>query len=254
MTTAVQPGAVRDCAELVGWYLFANLRQEFDYSLYPLDTQDVWLRMWHQDFRDNVILVPELSAYSLLDPQQLPGVQQGFVLPGWDINESWFSYRDLTFNTNFGQSTSAGLIKKPELFYNIEIHRQFLDPFVSRIIPVILVALLLFMIVLINTKTNRVAQWLGFSANSVVLGLSGLFFVVAINHSDLRQTLNSSGIMYFEHFYFVIYIMLLYVAASAIYIATSEESDGREDNFITKILYWPILSLALFTVTFQVFF
>ena len=53
----------RDCEEVIGWYVFSDLRQAFDYSLYPLDSQNVWLRLWHGDFRENVILTPDLDAY-----------------------------------------------------------------------------------------------------------------------------------------------------------------------------------------------
>lgn len=32
--------------ELIGWYFEVTLRQAFDYTRYPLDRQDVWIRMW----------------------------------------------------------------------------------------------------------------------------------------------------------------------------------------------------------------
>jgi hypothetical protein len=245
---------LRDCDELIGWYVYATLRQEFDYSLFPLDSQQVWLRIWHQDFKDNIILVPDLNSYAFPNPKLTPGVQQGFVLPGWEIEESWFSFKNQLFNTNFGSLKAHGLKNKPELLYNINIQRKFLNPFVSRIIPVVLISILMFLIVLISTKSSKAAEWLGFSASDVVLGLSALFFVVGINHTDLRQSLQSSNIMYFEYFYFVIYVMLLYVAVSSIYIAKHESIEGRDENLISKLLYWPVLSLVLFIITFFVFF
>ena len=244
----------RNCDELIGWYVFATLRQEFDYSLYPLDSQQVWLRMWHTDFKNNIILVPDLNAYALPNPKLTPGVQSGFVLPGWEIEESWFSLNDQIFNTNFGHVDFHGLKQKPELFYNINIQREFLNPFVSRIIPVLLILMILFLIILISTKSSRGAEWLGFSASNVVIGLSALFFVIGINHSELRQLLPSSKIMYFEYFYLVIYIMLLYVAVTSIYIAKRPSIEGQDENFVSKILYWPVLSTALFLVTSWVFY
>ncbi|WP_196140790.1 hypothetical protein [Aliikangiella sp. G2MR2-5] len=243
-----------DCEELIGWYVFATLRQEFDYSLYPLDSQQVWLRMWHQDFKKHVILIPDLESYFLPNPELTPGVQDGFVLPGWKMEESWFSFHNEKFSTNFGSKRANGLINKPELLYNVKIRREFLTPFVSRIIPVLLILIIMFLIVLISTKSSKAADWLGFSASNVVIGLSALFFVVGINHSELRQSLESSRIMYFEYFYFVIYVMLLYVAVSSIYIAKHEAIQGRDENFISKTLYWPALSSVLFFVTIWVFY
>jgi len=95
---------------------------------------------------------------------------------------------------------------------------------------------------------------LGFTANDVVVGLSALFFVIGLTHTDLRQSLSSSSIMYFEYLYFVIYIMLLYVAITSVFIAKRDLIEGYDENFLTKSLFWPVLSLAIFVVTFGVFY
>jgi hypothetical protein len=136
----------------------------------------------------------------------------------------------------------------------VNIRRQFLGPFVSTLIPVVVISMLMYLLVLISTKPSKASEWLGFTANDVVLGLSALFFVAALNHSELRQSLKSSNIMYFEYFYLVIYIMLLYVAVSSVFIAKNEATEGVDENFKEKFLYWPVLSIALFLITFLVFF
>jgi hypothetical protein len=243
----------RDCAELIGWYVSALMRQDFDYSLYPLDAQQVWIRMWHEDYRENIVLIPDLVSYTQLNPKIAPGVQHGFVLPGWEIQESWFSISNQVFNTNFGVQDIQGVRHKPELFFNVSIKREFLNPFVSRIIPVVVILILMFLIVLISTKTGKAASWLGFTANDVVVGLSALFFVIGVRHADLRQALSSPRLMYFEYRYFVIYVMVVYVAVSSLYIAKKDVAVNRDENFLSKNFYWPILSLTFFMVTFWVF-
>lgn len=50
-----------------GWYVNTSLRQTFDYSHYPFDRQDIWLRLWHLNFDRNVILVPDLKAYDAVN-------------------------------------------------------------------------------------------------------------------------------------------------------------------------------------------
>jgi hypothetical protein len=251
---AIEEVSLRDCDEVVGWYASATVRQEFDYSLFPLDSQQVWLRMWHKSFRENVILTPYFESYTFLNPKLLPGIQHGFVLPGWNIEESWFSLNNLVFDTNFGDRSTQGQQHKSELYYNVNIRRQFLGPFVSTLIPVVVIAMLMYLLVLISTKSSKASEWLGFTANDVVLGLSALFFVAAINHSELRKSLQSSDIMYFEYFYLVLYVMLLYVAVSSVYIAKNEAVEGADENFMEKFLYWPVLSMALFLITFVIFF
>jgi len=246
--------ALRDCDEVIRWYVTGSLRQAFDYSLYPLDSQQVWLRMWHDSYQDNVVLVPDIEAYAMFNPKGLPGVQEGFVLPGWQLQEAWFGIQEQLFTTNFGDQSQQGIQRKPELFYNISIEREFLNPFVSRIIPAAVISIMMFLIVLISTKTGEAASWLGFTANDVVVGLSALFFVIGLTHTDLRQSLSSSSIMYFEYLYFVIYIMLLYVAITSVFIAKRDLIEGYDENFLTKSLFWPVLSLAIFVVTFGVFY
>ncbi|PXF60947.1 MAG: hypothetical protein C4B59_06235 [Candidatus Methanogaster sp.] len=47
---------------VTGWYFRAVLRQQFDYSKYPFDREDVWVRLWPGEFYGNVILTP--TAFS----------------------------------------------------------------------------------------------------------------------------------------------------------------------------------------------
>lgn len=244
----------RDCSELLGWSVAATLRQDFDYGFFPLDSHRVWLKLWPLEFGGNVALSPDLNSYPRLSPEVLPGVQKPFVLPGWRLDQSWFSINDQSFNTNFGSAALVSENTKQELLFNVRITRDFLNPFVSRVIPLVLVAVLMFLIVLISTKSSRESEWLGFSASNTVAGLSALFFVVGINHSDLRQHLSSPTIMYFEYFYFVIYVMLLYVAISSIRIAKNSFVDGHDENLASSLSYWPVLSLVLFGLTFGVFY
>ena len=198
--------------------------------------------------------MPDLAAYSYINPKLTPGIQNDFVLPGWSIKESWFSINMKYFNTNLGNSDIHNTNNKPELLYNVDIKRNFMEPFVSRIIPVLVIFILLFLSLIICTKTGTMVQWFGFSASSVVLGLSALFFVVGMSHSELRRLLPSANIMYFEFFYFISYIMILYVSVNSIIIAKREPIIGQEENYLSKALYWPTLSFILFVLTFWEFY
>src|SRR5262245_48240391 len=69
----------QDHEELVGWSFRATLREQFDYDRYPLDRQQLWLRMWHVAFERNAYLEPDLSAFPSADPAALPGLDHNFV-------------------------------------------------------------------------------------------------------------------------------------------------------------------------------
>lgn len=70
------------------------MRQQFDYSKYPFDREDVWMRLWHNDFYRNVILVPDFDSYTNMRTDHKHGSEGYFVLEGWEIGDSQFSYRN----------------------------------------------------------------------------------------------------------------------------------------------------------------
>ena len=79
--------------EVIGWSFRATLREQFDYDRYPLDRQQLWLRLWHVAFERNAYLQPDLLAFPSADPAALPGLDHNFVLENWQVQESYFSYR-----------------------------------------------------------------------------------------------------------------------------------------------------------------
>jgi len=92
----------QDDEELISWSFKATRREQFDYDRYPLDRQQVRILLWPPDFERNVYLVPDLESYTALDPASLPGLDKDFVLENWEIQRSFFSFRDNRYNTDFG--------------------------------------------------------------------------------------------------------------------------------------------------------
>ena len=88
--------------ELIGWSFFATLREQFDYEEYPLDRQQIWIELWHSDFEQNVYLAPDLEGYTAINPAALPALDKDLVLEDWDFQESYFSYRAVTYKSDFG--------------------------------------------------------------------------------------------------------------------------------------------------------
>ncbi|MBT5896307.1 MAG: hypothetical protein HOH61_10420 [Rhodospirillaceae bacterium] len=245
----------RDCAELIGWYFSATLRQNFSYEQYPFDSQDVWLRLWHQDFDRNVVLVPDLASFEFTNPAALPGVEQDFVLPGWKPKGSGFEYRRHGYNTNFGIERYVGQDSFPELYYSVHITREFLGPFVLHFLPQIVVAMLLFAILLMGSKEGEKAKWLGFAAKDILRASSVLVIVLIFAHSALRQTLFSASLVYLEYFYLVLYLSCIFVSFNSILFATGK---GRlfqyRDNLLPKLLFWPVVAGAIFAITLASFY
>jgi len=241
--------------ERVAWYFDATLRQSFSYELYPFDRQEVWLRFWHTDFARNVILTPDLDTYDLTNPTTLPGVERDFVLPGWTVTAAGFDYRPKSYNTNFGIPEYVGQNNFPELHFSIKVSRQFLGPFVSTFIPLMVVAAMLFALLVVTSKHEHRSNWFGFKAIDVILGCAALFFVLIFDHAALREELGSSSLMYLETLYFGLYLSILFVTVNAIMFATTGWTLVQfRDNLLPKVLYWPLYTVGLFTVTLLTFY
>jgi hypothetical protein len=234
---------------VIGWYYRAVLRQPFDYSKYPFDREDVWIRIWHKDFQRNIILTPDLRSYDIMDPDSKPGLEKNFVLEGWDIQNSFFSYRTNSYNVNFGAEDYQQ--EFPELYYNAGLRREFLSSAISDLIPLIVVVILLFAVLIISTKSNEKIQLYGFSSSTVLAYCAALFFVLIVSHVSLREKLAAASIIYLEYFYFVLYFIILGVSINSILLAsnTRHKLIHYRDNLIVKLLYWPVILALLLVVT-----
>ncbi|MFN7556425.1 hypothetical protein, partial [Microcystis sp.] len=69
------------------------------------------------------------------------------------------------------------------------------------------------------------------------------------------QKIITAGIIYFDYFYFILYIMILLVAINAILFASNIKLDWihYKNNLIPKLLYWPTNLALLLLVTMLVF-
>jgi hypothetical protein len=76
-----------------------------------------------------------------------------------------------------------------------------------------------------------------------------------VAHTSLRESLAAQSLVYLEYYFFAMYIALLGVSINAIKVAS--RTRGRlisyEDNLVARLLYWPLLTLAILGVTLATF-
>ncbi len=241
----------------LGWYFRAVLRQEFDYGRYPFDQENVWIRMWHSEIGRNVALVPDLASYSTLIPNQFPGLElQDFVLEGWSIAGTYFSYRPNNYNTDFGIDGYSGGQAFPELYFNIALTRSFLNAFIMNFITLTVSAFLLYAVLYTVRRRKEERGLMGFNVSGVLGFCAALFFVVILAHTSLRESLAAPRLVYIEYYFFVMYAAFLGVSINAILVASEEPHPwvSLKDNLLARLLFWPLLSAALLLVTLVVFY
>lgn len=242
--------------EVLGWYFKVTLRQNFNYTKYPFDRVDVWIRIWHRDFDRNVILIPDFAAYDRITPTARPGLEADFVLPGWTIAQSFFFYRLNSYNTDFGIQDYIGQHKFPELYFNVRLRRNFINPFIANILPLTAVTFMLFATLMSGTKHEDRVQLLGFQAIGVLGICAAFFFTVVVAHVTLRSQIDAEDVLYIEYFYFMMYCTILAVAMNALLFIGNEDIKWMQyqDNLLSKLLYWPLLLVAMLGITLWVFY
>ncbi len=239
-----------DNVETIQWEVNTKLNQVLHFKKYPFDTKALQIQLWNRYTKQNIILIPDLSAYQLINPRSLPGIDDDTYIPGWDIMSSNFGYKQVNYTSNFG-AYSVGpfgvydAVDKsdvPELFFDVLIRRRLIDTLVSDLLPIAVIAVLLFVILLTSTQ-----QKLG-----VIGSLSSVFFATIFAQIRFRSKIPEAQVVYFESFFFLMYVMLLLILIVTIlkYMNLEIPFIQKKDNFFIKLAYWPVLFGLLSIITF----
>jgi len=239
--------------EVIGWYFEATLRQPFDYSTYPFDHKTVWLRMWHKQFSRNIVLVPDFEAYEATGLSDIFGIEDEIVLETWERQNTYFDYRLSSYDTDFGIPNYIGQQGFPELHYNFVVKRKFENAFIVYLLPLFLVATLLFAALLTVSANDELSSRMGFNTSGFIAGCSALFFVVMLAHIQLREQFAGSGIVYIEYFYILMYLLLVLATANT-YLFSIQPKRGcdlilYQDNIVVKVGYWPVVLTSLILIS-----
>lgn len=239
--------------EVLGWYFEATLKQSFDYTHYPFDHKTVWIQLWARDFSGNVILMPDLQSYKNTDLTSIFGIEDQIVLGAWIGENTYFDYRESTYDTNFGIPHYIGQEGFPELYYNFVVKRRFDDAFIVYLLPLFLVSILLFAALLTVSESRKSSDLIGFNISGFLGMCSALFFVVLIAHIQLREQFAGARVVYLEYYYILMYAMLVFCTVNA-YLFVIRPKAVRKcivygDNVVPKIAYWPLIFTVLNVLT-----
>jgi hypothetical protein len=242
--------------EVIRWSFELSQRVRFESSKFPLMRDRFAIHIVPHAIASNVVLVPDLSAYPILSPATSPGLHENVYLPGWEITRTFFELREHTPATDYGLGGSASNENYPSLYFNIEVRKEFIDTFVSNLVPLIIVAVVVFLVLLINEREEEHITLMrtGPGFNLSICGT--LLFVAVFSHIGVRQKIAAQEIIYLEAFYIVMYFALLWVAVNSILYVRWPESKfiQYERNLLPKVLFWPVTLGALWVVTLLTFY
>tara|TARA_R110001583_G_scaffold131658_1_gene283422 strand:- start:258 stop:2369 length:2112 start_codon:yes stop_codon:yes gene_type:complete len=233
--------------ELIGWRFNAQLRQSFDYFKYPFDQKNVWIRLWPGQFGKGVVLVPDFESYSQIGPGANMAIIDDIVLNGWSLKASNFNYIYHQYNSNFGLSGFNTQGKTPELYYSIMIERNFISPFVTSLLPFMIIASILF----ITLQTIPYSSYGEIRDNIIAIA-----FTILLAHYSMRERLSISEVVYFEYFYFLLYLIIFSVMVIGHQYFKNERSSHKNHRWF-KLLsfgYWPVLSSTILLLTLSTYY
>lgn len=244
--TIDEPTIIREPGlERYVWRFSVLVNQKFDYSRYPFSRENVWIQLWHKNFMEDVVLVPDLDSYLNTSPQSLCGLKKDLELPGWNINRSYFNYHMESYHTNFGAPDYSGLTNFPELYFNTIVTKQIIGPAIAHFLPISITYALLFTMLILTTRDSELKDLLGFNTMNVISACAAFFLVLIFLHLGLRDNLIEGGIVYVEYFYCITYAMILYVVVNSILFSCTElRLIHYRNNLIPKLLFWPISQFA----------
>lgn len=242
--------------EVLRWQFQARVRERMSYTHYPLDREVLTLQILHKDINHNVVLVPDIPAYKLMNPTARPGLERGVALPGWTIEKTFFDLTEKGYDVDFGVVQSVLRENLPFLRFNIVVKRNFVDAFISNLTPLIVVVFMLFLLLMTTTCEDKTMVKMRTGTGLSLSMSSALFLVVVFSHIGVRQRIQAQDLFYLEYFYFVSYAAILGVTVSSILFAMANDLSFLQyrNNLVSKLVYWPGILGALFTITLAVFY
>ncbi|MDR2727855.1 MAG: hypothetical protein LBB56_01895 [Chitinispirillales bacterium] len=214
-------------AVLMRWSFVVETEQVPSYGLYPFGIYNMSFTVKGKNRDDNTMLVPDMTAYGSMFPIDKPGIDNRLNITGWDILQSSYSYRFNRNSSNLGNVNSQN--RAPDIRLNLSIATKFMDILVSKLLSVMVIVTLLFVLVFIRDKDNIL---------DTVLGCSGLFFALVLDHVNLRERVQSTDVMYLEFIYLTVYGFLLLTILSAIYLKKTGAPKAVNLNLVMRNYFW----------------
>jgi hypothetical protein len=231
--------------ETIVWLVRAKLNQLMSHTKYPFNVANIEIELRHADIDKNILLVPDFDAYPFLQPATLPGIGREANITGWQILQSFFGYDSTKISTNFGlyRYGPFGIYKslqpssEPSLVFNTTAQHYLFESLISELIPLFVIALLLFLIFITDISH-------GFS--NLIVGIGSIFFASLLAHPQLRHKLPAYQVVYLDSFFLIMYCTILAVTIiSMMHLYKSKLWLIKyRDNLIPKLLYWPLVLTA----------
>ncbi len=231
--------------EIRGTHFDVSLHQDLSHREYPLNVENIQIRLRAPQFSKQWVLSPELDAYN---PSFPLGLDTRLSFEGWDLMRSFFTYDFYKAPTNFGIGTQIGFPEYTELSLNIMFRRKIWGAFLLHLVNILLVLGLLF-IVFIKTTTEFRSIYKPLDIFGPTLGL---LFPLFLAHYRLRSdvVLAAEKLLYVDGLYFIAYGAITMVVLNFSLLSDTSPLIFRyKKSILQKSLFWPLIFLMSYCVT-----
>ena len=191
--------------------------------------------------------MPDLDSYDILNPSVKPGLSAGISVPSSKTISSFFTFTTIDYKSNFGNKGLAN--NRPALQFNMVAKRVWLSPFIANMIPILIVALILFIVLYVSSSKEEGRT--GLTTMNVIQSSAGFLFILLLAHVNVRNRIETPEIAYIELFYFSMYVVITLqtVALAMLFRGAGSRIFGYGDNLVLKLLFWPVLVSIWLAVT-----
>lgn len=225
----------------VGWYFSGVLHQTIDYQHYPLDSQNVILRLWSSDIQGGVQLVPDFAAYPPWRYGKMYGLERGFQPTGWSPQFTAFTLQGHHYDSSFGVN-SAISVDAVELYFNIGLVRKWQGPMFASLTRASFIALLVYLGLFVYSREESIRKIFGFNTLAVIAFTVSMLLALILDQQQTRTLTGGVSVAYLEFFSITLYVVIISVALNAVLVTSREiEILKWRENLLLKLIYWPLL-------------
>jgi hypothetical protein len=234
---------------IIGWDLNAELEQELDYSKYPFDHFDLEILVQPRITTPSYIFIPDFNHKNFLGEKA--------HIASFNVVHSFFAYIKQLYQMSEVIDRKVQL-SPTGLAYHIRLNRNLINPFLTDLIPLIIIFLTIFIIAWFG---NRIEEFVGddkkeynrkIMENRLALAGSytALFFSLIILNSQIRNSVAFDHILYIEYYIFCAYIAILTFELSNLIAPRF----GKINSSIIMCFYWPLQTIIWFIFTIITFY
>ena len=236
-----------------GWHFNLTLRQKFSYERYPLDKQNIWLRMMTVSAFENEVLVAGLLRRTRRGATTTCGLDQDIVSAGWSPYYTGYSYLGHHYTATMGVTPFASnFLTVPELYFNIGVARKYAGPLTGKLLQSFFIAAIMFLALFVYTKDDKKNPRFGFSTWTAISFAVSLLLVVVVDQTQIREIAGDTSLTYLEFFAIAQYVVIMGIFANAIIIGSEAEGEGPRvagQPIRPRCCYWPVLIGLFFVFT-----